>query len=85
MEGIEIFLLLLVFAVWNIFGEKMLKVFLDLEELNFVLVSPNYLYKKTDMNYFGSVCMCIFYALLCPIYFIITFIIWLFHIGRKES
>lgn len=46
-----------------------------------------YLYEKTEMNIFGCILIALLYYIVIPILIIkslAVFVIWLFHVGRKE-
>lgn len=77
-----------IILIWNVVGFVSLLLILSnifKKDDDFRFISPNCIYYQTNMNYFGCICTSIFLALLCPIFFIITFTNWLFHVGRKKN
>lgn len=44
---------------------------------------PKYIYDNSTLNVFGVILVFLLFFILMPIYYIIWFWYWLFHVGRK--
>lgn len=49
-----------------------------------VAVTPRQIYECTDLNMFACTLVTIIGFLLDPLFYIVHFISWLLHVGRKE-
>lgn len=47
-------------------------------------VTPKQIYECSDFNMFGCVVIFIVGVILNPLFYIVHFIYWAFHVGRKE-
>ena len=50
-----------------------------------VAVTPKQIYECTNLNIFGCALVFIITFVLSPLFFIVHFIDWLLHAGRKEQ
>lgn len=48
------------------------------------LFYPSWMYENTKINKFGCIITCIVLWILFPIWSIIAFVWWIFHVGRKD-
>lgn len=66
-------LLILGMGVWSIF-----------EDFDDMAVTPKEIYDSNNINMFGNVIVFIICFILNPLFYIAHFILWLFHVGRKD-
>lgn len=48
------------------------------------VINPKKIYEETDLNMFGSTIVWLLLLILDPIYFILKFLYWIFHVGRSD-
>lgn len=89
MDGILLFLMISVIAVWSFFNAATLvSLFWDCDEMidNFkeYRQCPRDLYDNTKLNWFGVIVAFLGLFLLFPVYYLLLGLYWLFHVGRKE-
>lgn len=58
--------------------------FATIKEYGNVAVTPRQIYKCTDLNIFACTLIFVIAFVLDPLFFILHFIDWLLHAGRKE-
>lgn len=49
-----------------------------------VAVTPKQIYERTDLNIFACTLIFIIAFVIDPLFFVLHFIDWLLHVGRKE-
>ena len=59
--------------------------FATIKDYGNVAVTPRQIYKCTDLNLFACVLVFVIVFVLDPLFFILHFIGWLLHVGRKEQ
>lgn len=57
--------------------------FATIKEYGNVAVTPRQIYECTDLNFFACALVFVIAFVLDPLFFILHFIDWLFHVGRK--
>lgn len=46
---------------------------------------PNYIYRNSKLNKFGVFLLFLFFLILVPLYYLMWFVYWICHVGRKEE
>lgn len=59
-------------------------VFSTIEDYENVPVTPRQIYECTDLNIFSCTLVFIIAFVIDPLFFVLHFIDWLLHVGRKE-
>lgn len=55
------------------------------EDLGNVNSTPKEIHEDCEFNMLGSTCIWLLMVFVNPIFFIVTFLNWFFHVGRKEN
>lgn len=74
---------MLILAIYIIFIVVM--GFVTIEDYDNIAVTPKQIYECTNLNIFACTLIFIIAFVLDPLFFILHFIDWLLHVGRKEQ
>ena len=59
--------------------------FATIKDFGFVANTPRQVYESNNLNMFGALCVWMIAFVLNPLYFIVVFIHWVFHVGRSDD
>lgn len=57
----------------------------NINQLDYSISTPTDLYNSTDLNWIGVILLYILYLLMFPLAFILKFLYWVFHVGRRSN
>lgn len=46
-------------------------------------ITPRDIYDSNDFNMFGAWCVFVIFLMVNPLYILLKFLYWMFHVGRK--
>ena len=56
-----------------------------IKDYDYAAVTPRQIYKCTDLNIFACTLVFVIAFAIDPLFFVLHFISWLLHVGRKEQ
>ncbi len=55
-----------------------------IKDFGCMTMNPKQIYECNNINMFACVCLYIVALILNPLFFLVHFLYWIFHIGRKD-